>query len=112
MRGCVCRRAGSRFAGLTFFDKSATGYTGLVNQGEAVRPRAMLIITLVPLPCSPSSPCLPSGATCYLNSLIQTLFMTPEFRQAVYGAFPAQSDCVSVPAACACGVLLLSALRA
>ena len=24
------------------------------------------------------------GATCYLNSLLQTLFMTPEFRQAVF----------------------------
>ena len=24
------------------------------------------------------------GATCYLNSLIQSLFMTPEFRNAVY----------------------------
>ena len=36
--------------------KSATGYVGLSNQ----------------------------GATCYLNSLIQTLFMTPEFRNALY----------------------------
>ena len=24
------------------------------------------------------------GATCYLNSLLQTLFMTPEFRDAIY----------------------------
>ena len=24
------------------------------------------------------------GATCYLNSLLQTLFMTAEFRQNVY----------------------------
>ena len=24
------------------------------------------------------------GATCYLNSLIQTLYMTPEFRRALY----------------------------
>ena len=37
-------------------EKSPTGFTGLVNQ----------------------------GATCYLNSLIQSLFMVPEFRQALY----------------------------
>ena len=24
------------------------------------------------------------GATCYMNSAIQTLFMTPEFRRSVY----------------------------
>jgi ubiquitin C-terminal hydrolase len=24
------------------------------------------------------------GATCYLNSLLQSLFMTPEFRNAIY----------------------------
>ena len=24
------------------------------------------------------------GATCYLNSLLQTLFMTPEFRKAIF----------------------------
>ncbi|NXC20898.1 UBP47 hydrolase, partial [Corythaeola cristata] len=36
--------------------KSETGYVGLVNQ----------------------------AMTCYLNSLLQTLFMTPEFRNALY----------------------------
>ena len=36
--------------------KSDTGYVGLVNQ----------------------------AMTCYLNSLLQTLYMTPEFRNAVY----------------------------
>ena len=24
------------------------------------------------------------GATCYINSLLQTLFMTPEFREGIY----------------------------
>jgi len=37
--------------------RSDTGYCGLVNQ----------------------------AMTCYLNSLLQTLFMTPEFRNALYG---------------------------
>eukprot|EP01006_Ploeotia_vitrea_P038009 TRINITY_DN66192_c8_g1_i3.p1 TRINITY_DN66192_c8_g1~~TRINITY_DN66192_c8_g1_i3.p1 ORF type:complete len:1232 (+),score=694.70 TRINITY_DN66192_c8_g1_i3:155-3850(+) len=42
--------------GLEFLPKSGTGYVGLLNQ----------------------------GATCYLNSLIQALYMTPEFRRAVF----------------------------
>lgn len=50
------RVTGSKFAGFTFVEKSETGFTGLVNQ----------------------------GATCYLNSLIQALFMLPEFRLALY----------------------------
>lgn len=37
------------------------------------------------MPAQPLAPCgltglLNQGATCYLNSLIQTLFMTPPFR--------------------------------
>ena len=39
-----------------FQEKSSTGFVGLINQ----------------------------GATCYLNSFIQTLFMTPEFRRQIY----------------------------
>jgi ubiquitin carboxyl-terminal hydrolase 7 len=42
--------------GIVFSDKSSTGYTGLINQ----------------------------GATCYLNSLLQTLFCIPEFKSALY----------------------------
>ena len=49
---------------------SATG-TGLKNND--------------PMPLSPRLSCgfcgiFNQGATCYLNSLLQTLFMTPEFR--------------------------------
>ncbi len=32
------------------------------------------------------------GATCYLNSLLQSLFMTPEFRHAIYRYNPTQSE--------------------
>lgn len=32
------------------------------------------------------------GATCYLNSLLQSLYMTPEFRNAVYRWDPASAD--------------------
>lgn len=39
-----------------YFDDDDTGYVGLINQ----------------------------AMTCYLNSLLQTLFMTPEFRNAIY----------------------------
>lgn len=40
------------------------------------------------------------GATCYINSLIQTLFMTPEFRDAIYSwtysekAHPPRTDSI------------------
>ena len=40
------------------------------------------------------------GSTCYLNSLLQTLFMTPEFRDGIYGwtylekQHPARADSI------------------
>ncbi|XP_052243350.1 ubiquitin carboxyl-terminal hydrolase 47-like isoform X4 [Dreissena polymorpha] len=46
----------SEFTYSSVITKSDTGYVGLVNQ----------------------------AMTCYLNSLLQTLFMTPEFRNAIY----------------------------
>ncbi|KAA0163486.1 hypothetical protein FNF31_02880 [Cafeteria roenbergensis] len=54
--GTVGARRGSKFANVSFVEKSATGYTGLVNQ----------------------------GATCYLNSFLQMLFMTPDFRRSLF----------------------------
>lgn len=47
----------ARRRGFTFVDRSPTDFVGLANQ----------------------------GATCYLNSFIQMLFMTPEFRKALFG---------------------------
>ena len=37
-------------------------------------------------PSTPATPCglVNQGATCYLNSLLQTLYMAPEFRRGVY----------------------------
>ena len=46
------RSTATTLIGERFTEKSSTGYTGITNQ----------------------------GATCYLNSLIQSLFMIPEFR--------------------------------
>ncbi len=54
----------ARFAGMSFINKSPTGYVGLVNQ----------------------------GATCYLNSLLQLLFMLPDCRSAVYRTCVAFAD--------------------
>eukprot|EP01147_Barroeca_monosierra_P004541 gene4541-8565_t len=38
------------------------------------------------------------GATCYLNSLLQSLYMTPEFRNAVYRSEAQSQDETSIPA--------------
>ena len=49
-------RVSGKFNGVDFDVKSSTGAAGLVNQ----------------------------GALCYLDSVLQTWFHTPEFRRAVY----------------------------
>jgi hypothetical protein len=63
-----CAESGStpsRLGSMSFVDKTTSGFTGLVNQ----------------------------GATCYLNSLVQSLFMLSKFRQAVYDhSYDASSD--------------------
>ncbi|KAL4613541.1 ubiquitin carboxyl-terminal hydrolase 47 isoform X1, partial [Arapaima gigas] len=51
-----CSSEYSSYSYSSILNKSETGYVGLVNQ----------------------------AMTCYLNSLLQTLFMTPEFRNALY----------------------------
>ena len=38
----------------------------------------------VPLRSAPFAGLANQGATCYLNSLLQSLYMTPEFRSLVY----------------------------
>ena len=37
------------------------------------------------------------GATCYLNSLLQTLFFTPEFREKLFHLAPEQLGSLSAP---------------
>ncbi|CAH2325585.1 ubiquitin carboxyl-terminal hydrolase 47 isoform X1 [Pelobates cultripes] len=54
--GCTSDYASQNYSYSSLLNKSDTGYVGLVNQ----------------------------AMTCYLNSLLQTLFMTPEFRNALY----------------------------
>uniref|UniRef100_A0A8C9FJL2 Ubiquitin carboxyl-terminal hydrolase 47 n=1 Tax=Pavo cristatus TaxID=9049 RepID=A0A8C9FJL2_PAVCR len=54
--GCTSDYVSQSYSYSSVLSKSETGYVGLVNQ----------------------------AMTCYLNSLLQTLFMTPEFRNALY----------------------------
>ncbi|XP_077568912.1 ubiquitin carboxyl-terminal hydrolase 47 [Stigmatopora nigra] len=54
--GCSGDCSSPSYSYTSILNKSDTGYVGLVNQ----------------------------AMTCYLNSLLQTLFMTPEFRNALY----------------------------
>ncbi|XP_073203701.1 ubiquitin carboxyl-terminal hydrolase 47 isoform X1 [Lepidochelys kempii] len=54
--GCTNDYVCQNYSYSSILSKSETGYVGLVNQ----------------------------AMTCYLNSLLQTLFMTPEFRNALY----------------------------
>ncbi|NXT81799.1 UBP47 hydrolase, partial [Zapornia atra] len=54
--GCTSDYVTQSYSYSSVLSKSDTGYVGLVNQ----------------------------AMTCYLNSLLQTLFMTPEFRNALY----------------------------
>ncbi|XP_019332349.1 ubiquitin carboxyl-terminal hydrolase 47 isoform X6 [Alligator mississippiensis] len=54
--GCTSDYVSQNYSYSSILSKSETGYVGLVNQ----------------------------AMTCYLNSLLQTLFMTPEFRNALY----------------------------
>ncbi|XP_067152240.1 ubiquitin carboxyl-terminal hydrolase 47 isoform X7 [Apteryx mantelli] len=54
--GCTNDYVSQNYSYSSVLSKSETGYVGLVNQ----------------------------AMTCYLNSLLQTLFMTPEFRNALY----------------------------
>uniref|UniRef100_A0AAX7U840 Ubiquitin carboxyl-terminal hydrolase 47 n=1 Tax=Astatotilapia calliptera TaxID=8154 RepID=A0AAX7U840_ASTCA len=54
--GCSGDYSSPSYSYSSILSKSETGYVGLVNQ----------------------------AMTCYLNSLLQTLFMTPEFRNALY----------------------------
>ncbi|XP_072574356.1 ubiquitin carboxyl-terminal hydrolase 47 isoform X2 [Paramormyrops kingsleyae] len=56
MVGCSSDYSSLNYSYASILNKSETGYVGLVNQ----------------------------AMTCYLNSLLQTLFMTPEFRNALY----------------------------
>lgn len=66
-------------------ERAASNFVGLLNQ------YAKLSATLIFI----------RGATCYLNSLIQALYMTPEFRQGIYQLIPdeVEQDATEVPTA-------------
>jgi uncharacterized UBP type Zn finger protein len=64
------RSTSATYHGVNFHPKSETGYVGLINQ----------------------------GATCYLNSFIQSLYMLPEFRLALYSSqFNPDDDLQNLP---------------
>ena len=77
-------------------DDAPSSYVGLSNQGCHCPPMIILIvayydallftahINLLYLTHTPYESILSPGATCYLNSVIQTMFMTPDFRRAVF----------------------------
>ena len=56
--------------------KSQTGFAGLYNQGTS----SSLGHDVTYLTCKNRF----AGATCYLNSFVQSLYMNPEFRASIY----------------------------
>ncbi len=64
------KKSGHKFE--SFYEKTLHGYTGLINQ----------------------------GATCYLNSLLQAIFMLPEFRLALYTSQEDDSSTISATLQC------------
>jgi uncharacterized UBP type Zn finger protein len=93
-------KPGTEFYSGNFVEKSSTGFTGLANQGWLPAPSLVCVDAIVSLHTlcrvymcvvcrvfihyhTHIQMCM-TGATCYLNSFIQSLYMTPEFRSAVY----------------------------
>lgn len=69
--------------------RGASGFVGLKNQ--CARPSRPTLAHLTRL--------ARRGATCYLNSLIQALYLTPEFRAGLFAIDPhaLNVDAVSAP---------------
>ena len=65
-----------------YADKSPTGFTGLENQGT-MGPHDPSSSTLAHTYTHSISISI-AGATCYLNSLLQHLYLIPEFRHALF----------------------------